>query len=90
MENHPRPKINTFAELFDHITYDWGFDKRNLVREADGNFWVNKTYITPTELSYKTERYEITNEAVFQKLEKFYELLQTTETEKILFQQDEN
>lgn len=86
-EDHQIPKINTFAELFEHIVYDWGFgDKRNLVRESDGNFYCNKTYISPTELSYKTERYEITNEAVFKKLEKFYELLQTTEMEKVLFE----
>ena len=79
-------KINTFKELFEHIAYDWGFDQDNLIRQSDGTFYCNKTYISPTELSYKTEKYEITNEAVFKKLEIFYGLLQTTETERVLFE----
>ncbi len=87
MPRTEEPTISTFAELFEHLAYDWGFDKKGLVRDSDGSFWVNKTTITPTELSYKTERYRITNEAVFKKLEIFYGLLQTTETERVLFEE---
>jgi len=88
MEDHEEAKISTFAELFEHIAYDWGFgDRKNLVRQSDGTFYCNKTYITPTELTYKTSHYKITNEAVFKKLEIFYGLLQTTETERILYEE---
>jgi len=79
-------EIKTFKELFEHLAYDWGFgDRTNLYKEEDGTFVCNKTYITPTRLSYKTENYDITNPMVFKKLEIFYGLLQETETEKILY-----
>lgn len=81
-------KIITFKDLFEHIVYDWGFDsdKINLYKDEEGNFHINKTYITPEELTYKTERYTISNPLIFKKLEKFYELLQETEIEKILYE----
>lgn len=79
--------ITTFHELMDLIAYDWGFDKRNLERFPNGEFSINKTYITSTEVSYKTERWIIKNPIVYHKLNKFYELLQETELEKTLYEQ---
>jgi len=77
-----RYKINTFAELMDLISYDW-YEKG---LQKDGELYhLNKLSISPTEASYKTELYDITNPLVYQKLEKFYELLQETTLQKSLY-----
>lgn len=71
-------KIETFAELFEHIEYDWGFShgEKNLqFNKKDNMFWINKTYITPTHLSYKTWLYPIAS-GVFEDLIIFYNLLE--------------
>lgn len=78
--------INTFAELMEHIMSDWGFGigPERLVKE-DGYYWINKTHITPTSLTYKTSMYIITNPLVYKKLEQFYKLLQESNTSKTLY-----
>lgn len=78
--------IDTFAQLMDELAYDWGFgDSDTLHKEKDGRYWINKTTVTPTELTYKTSRFKITNPLVYAKLEKFYELLQEEKLEGMLY-----
>jgi len=88
------PEINSFVELVDLIAYDWSWDnsiktnkadKLPLLKLSDTEYVINKTYITPTRVSYKTSNWKITNPMVFRKLEIFYELLQDKEAEDILF-----
>ena len=67
-------EITTFRELIQHIAYDWGYDPKNLIKLKDGEFQVNKTTIGKDFVDYKTE-YSPLKEGVFEKLEKFYELL---------------
>lgn len=57
MTTYSGPKIETFKEVFDWITYD--LDNNYELRKVDGGFVVNKLYITKTELSYKTELFEL-------------------------------
>lgn len=66
-------EISTFKEVFDWICYD--FDScYDLSKDSKGNFVVNKLYITPTELSYKTEIYNISNPDIFKKVSILYSL----------------
>ena len=81
-------KIETFKEVFDWIVYDWDHHY-NLNRSTEGNFYVNKLYIAPTYLSYKTERYEL-KEGLFQKVEKLYRLINGTKLEKLFDGEDYN
>lgn len=66
-------KIETFKELMDWISYDW--DYSYTLKKVDGGFVVNKLYITPTRLTYKTECGELA-EGLYEKLEKLYSLLE--------------
>jgi len=67
------PKINTFEEVFDWICYDYE-KKYGLNIDSEGNFHVNKLYISKNNLSYKTESYDL-EEGLFEKVEKLYSLL---------------
>ncbi|MDB4330283.1 hypothetical protein N9948_01005 [bacterium] len=51
-------EITDFKEVFEWINYDYE-QHYGLNKDANGNFYVNKLYITPTELSYKTELYKL-------------------------------
>lgn len=79
-------KIYTFNDLMHFIAYDWGHSGEYSLRKMEGGYRINKTYIFPTELRYKTGTYPIMNPIVYEKLEKFYELLQVTELEKALYE----
>ena len=78
-------EISTFAQLMEEIASDWGFGGKDRLMKGDGYYWINKTHITPTEVSYKTSLYKITNPLVYAKLEKFYELLQEEKHENLLY-----
>lgn len=64
----------SFKDVFDQICYDWGFDKKNLYQDEKGNFVINKTYITPEEMTYKVWKHKL-KPGVFEKLLKLKELL---------------
>jgi len=63
----------SFKEVVDYIAYDWD-SNYDLKKDNEGNYYVNKLYITPETLNYKTESYPITK-IVFNKVEKLYEML---------------
>ena len=67
--------ILTFKELVDVLNYDWGFDPNNLVKLDENTYQVNKTTIGKDFVDYKTEHSYLAP-GVFEKLEKFYELLE--------------
>jgi len=67
-------KIETFKEVFDWILYDWD-DNYILKKDDEGNFYVNKLYITPEHLMYKTECAGLAD-GLFEKVEDFWRLLQ--------------
>lgn len=73
MNKHEIKKID-FKEVLEQIIYDWGFDSENLNKDDNGNFYINKTYITPEKMTYKTETYYLNKDA-FKKLESFWKLL---------------
>lgn len=66
-------KIETFKELMDEITYDWDTGY-NLNKDQYGNYFINKLYIEPKYVTYKTECHEL-EEGLFEKVEKLWELL---------------
>lgn len=70
-------RINSFKELLAEISWSWEYPHYDLERTEDGNFVLNKLYITPTEVAYKTELYTLAP-GVFMDLERFYTFLQTT------------
>jgi len=66
-------KITKFRDILDWIIYDWDH-KYSLDKDSDGNFYVNKLYIEPKYLTYKTECYEL-EDGLFNKVEKLYDLI---------------
>ena len=80
MERLPNgEKITTFREVFDWITYDWDY-YYNLSKDKEGNFYVNKLYIEPKYLTYKTECYELA-EGLFEKVEELYKIFDKKDEE---------
>lgn len=71
-------KITTFREVFDYIAYDLD-SNYTLKRDDSGIFYVNKLYIGPTFVEYKTECHELES-GLYEKVEKLYELLQEIHT----------
>lgn len=67
-------KLETFQEVFDWITYDLD-DNYKLKLRDDGMFTVNKLAITRTELSYKTELFELAP-GLYDKVMVFYRLFE--------------
>ncbi len=65
-------KINEFKEVFDWICYD--YDQTNgFNRDAEGNFYFNKLYISKDSLSYKTENYNLAP-GLHEKVDRLYSL----------------
>lgn len=65
--------IKDFKEVFEWIIYDLDI-YYNLSKDEQGNFYVNKLYIEPNYLTYKTECYKL-EQGLFEKVEKLWELL---------------
>lgn len=70
-------KITTFKEVFEWIVYDWDYTY-NLRKNNEGNFYINKLYISPEYLTYKTEHYEL-EEGLFEQVEELYKLFDKKE-----------
>jgi len=65
--------MKSFRDVAEFIFYDLD-NNYSLKKDSKGNFYVNKLYITPTQLSYKTELYSL-KPGLFNKVEKLYRLL---------------
>jgi len=66
-------EITTFQEVLSWIAYDLDYNY-TLTKTSEGNFVVNKLYIEPEYLTYKTECAKL-KEGLFEKVEKLWELL---------------
>jgi hypothetical protein len=71
-------KIISFKELLNELSWSWQFPTYDLERDEDGNFYINKLYINPEKVTYKTDSYELAP-GVFKDLERFYDFLKTTD-----------
>ena len=78
--------ITDFKDIFSEIAYDWEY-KYGLNKHEDGTYSVNKLYITPTEMSYKTSRW-LLGPGMFNKVEKLYNLFNTVNS--VDFLEDES
>jgi hypothetical protein len=83
------PKLYTFEELLDEISYSWepGISSEsvfchNIIKEDDECYSINKLYITPDRCSYKTDNFHLAP-GVFEKFVAFYKA-----SEKILFDRE--
>jgi hypothetical protein len=66
-------EIDNFIDIFEWITYD--IDQNyTLNKDSKGNFYVNKLYIEPNYLTYKTECASI-KDGLFEQVEELYQLL---------------
>jgi hypothetical protein len=65
--------ITNFLDVFDEIAYDWE-SQYGMTKHSDGTFSINKLYIGPDYMSYKTQHWTL-GPGVFEKVEKFYNLL---------------
>jgi len=72
-------KIKTFREVFDWIVYDWDH-LYTLFKDKDGIYCVNKLYIGPNYLQYKTECYELA-EGLYDRVGQLYKIMQETPRE---------
>lgn len=66
-------KISTFRELMDEVTWSW--EQAYEIHKHEDGYSLNKLYIKPTEVTYKTSSWELAP-GVFEKFERFYALLQ--------------
>jgi hypothetical protein len=68
------PEMN-FRQLMAEVCWNWqpcGEAWHEIERFPEGDFCIDKLYIGPTHVSYKTENWKISQE-VFDKFVKFYE-----------------
>lgn len=72
-------KITTFREVFDYISYDWDH-MYTLTKNTDGVFNVNKLYIGPNYIQYKTDCHELA-EGLYDRVCQLYEIMQETPRE---------
>lgn len=66
-------KIDTFAELMTEVSYSWD-GSHQIIQDTEG-YSLNKLYITPFQVTYKTMTWELAS-GVYEKFEQFYALLQ--------------
>ena len=69
------PVISSFKELMNEIGYSWEYPMYDLVKHSDGHYSLNKLYIEPDRVSYKTSNWYLTEEA-FAEFEAFYNFLE--------------
>lgn len=68
-------KINNFKELMNEIGYSWNYPNYDLIYiENEQLFIINKLYIKPDSVTYKTHNWELAP-GVFEDMIKFYEFL---------------
>jgi hypothetical protein len=65
--------ITNFIEVFNEIAYDWE-SQYGMTKHTDGTYSINKLYIGPDGMSYKTSNW-VLGPGVFEKVEKLYNLL---------------
>lgn len=71
---HPNiAPISTFKEVLEWISYDMDYN-HTLNKDTKGNFYVNKLYIEPKYLTYKTECAKL-DEGLFEKVEELWRLV---------------
>ena len=66
-------KIENFKEIMDWICYDWD-SHYSLNKDEEGNFYINKLYIEPKYLTYKTECAELAD-GLFEQVEELYKII---------------
>ena len=66
-------KITTFREVFDYISYDWD-NGYTLTKNDMGIFNVNKLYIGPNFIQYKTDCHELAD-GLYDKVSQLYNLM---------------
>lgn len=54
--------INTFRELMNEINWSWE-EPHEIISHGDGTYSLNKLFIAPTYVNYKTESYELSEGA---------------------------
>lgn len=72
--------ITTFKDLFYEISYSYDYSQYDFIKHDDGTYSLNKLYITPTTVSYKTSNWNLAPK-VFKQFEEFYEFFQSTKDE---------
>ena len=73
-------KITTFKELMSEIAYSYDYQYNEFSYMGDGEYCLNKLYIGPESVSYKTDYYELAPD-VYQKFLVYLELLKDPDEE---------
>lgn len=71
-------KITSLKDLLNEIVWSYDYPQYDFIKYSDGTYGLNKLYIEHSQVSYKTDRWELAA-GVFEQFEKFYDLLQETE-----------
>lgn len=69
--------METFADLFAEICWSWE-QKYKIIKHSDVTYSINKLYITPYRVSYKTDNWELAP-GVFEKFEQFAKFMETVD-----------
>ena len=70
-------RISSFKELLNEIMWSWEYPSYDFDKDEKGNFHLNKLYITPIDVTYKLEHWELAP-GVFEEVQRFYEFLEST------------
>lgn len=72
--------ISSFKELLNEICWSWEYPRYQIIKYKDGNYSLNKLYIEPDRVSYKTDNWVLAP-GVFKEFEEFVEFLERTDHE---------
>lgn len=72
------PQITNFKELMNELGYSWNYPQHDIVKHSDGTYSLDKLYIEPDRVSYKTDNWVLA-EGVFEEFESFYNFLEMLE-----------
>jgi hypothetical protein len=69
--------ITSFEDLLNEFCWSYEFPSYKFIKDEKGNFYLNKLYIAPDHMSYKTTYWNLAP-GVFKHVERFYEFLLST------------
>ena len=75
------PTIGSFKELLNQFLFVWNYPNTSIIKTDEG-YVIDKLYITPESVSYKTETWDL-DPTVFHEFERFLAFLDSTERHEV-------
>lgn len=75
------PVISNFKELMNQVGFSWDWPKHSIIKTPEG-YVLNKLYITPEYVTYKTDTWEL-EPGVYEQFERFVGFINSTERHEV-------